>query len=171
MKRHAAFLRGVSPMNLKMADLKRALERGGFGEVRTFLSSGNAVFSVDRVSSAAKLSEKVEQAIHKELGRTFMTIVRSIDELQALIERDPFSSFRLPREAKRVVTFLREKPTVRPRLPINVDGARILAFEDDIVFSAYVPSPRGPVFMQLIEKTFGKDVTTRTWDTVRKVAR
>jgi len=30
-------------------------------------------------------------------------------------------------------------------------------------------SPRGPVFMRLIEKTFGADVTTRTWDTVRKV--
>jgi hypothetical protein len=39
------------------------------------------------------------------------------------------------------------------------------------VFSAYVPSPRGPVFMTLIEKTFGKEVTTRTWDTVRKVAK
>jgi hypothetical protein len=25
------------------------------------------------------------------------------------------------------------------------------------------------VFMTLIERTFGKDVTTRTWDTVRKV--
>jgi len=25
--------------------------------------------------------------------------------------------------------------------------------------------------MTLIEKTFGKDVTTRTWDTVKKVAR
>ena len=39
------------------------------------------------------------------------------------------------------------------------------------IFSAYVPSPRGPVFMTLIEKTFGKDVTTRTWDTVQKVVR
>jgi len=27
------------------------------------------------------------------------------------------------------------------------------------------------VFMSLIEKTFGKDVTTRTWDTVKKVAK
>jgi hypothetical protein len=39
------------------------------------------------------------------------------------------------------------------------------------VFSAYVPTPKGPVFMALIEKTLGKDVTTRTWDTVTKVAR
>jgi hypothetical protein len=38
------------------------------------------------------------------------------------------------------------------------------------VFTAYVPSPRGPVFMTLIEKTFGRNVTTRTWDTVRKGA-
>jgi uncharacterized protein (DUF1697 family) len=28
-----------------------------------------------------------------------------------------------------------------------------------------------PVFMTLIEKTFGKEGTTRTWDTVAKVAR
>ena len=37
--------------------------------------------------------------------------------------------------------------------------------------AAYVPGAKGPVFMTLIEKTFGKDVTTRTWDTVQKVAR
>jgi hypothetical protein len=38
------------------------------------------------------------------------------------------------------------------------------------VFTAYVPSDKGPVFMVLIEKAFGTDVTTRTWDTVRKCA-
>jgi uncharacterized protein (DUF1697 family) len=34
----------------------------------------------------------------------------------------------------------------------------------------YVPGDRGPVFMTLIEDAFGKDVTTRTWETVRKCA-
>lgn len=38
------------------------------------------------------------------------------------------------------------------------------------VFSAYLPGPRGPVFMRLIEKTFGREVTMRTWDTVKQVA-
>ena len=42
---------------------------------------------------------------------------------------------------------------------------------DREVLTSYVPSPKGPVFMTLIEKTFGKDVTTRTWDTLQKVAR
>jgi hypothetical protein len=38
------------------------------------------------------------------------------------------------------------------------------------VYTAYLPSSHGPVFMTLIEKTFGKNVTTRTWETVRKCA-
>ena len=38
------------------------------------------------------------------------------------------------------------------------------------IFTAYVPQPSNPVFMTLIEKTFGKDLTTRTWDTVKKCA-
>ncbi|MFL5275881.1 MAG: hypothetical protein ACJ79T_05380, partial [Myxococcales bacterium] len=59
----------------------------------------------------------------------------------------------------------------QPSLPAELDGARILAIDGRNIFSAYVSSPKGPVFMTLIEKTFGKDVTTRTWDTVRKVAK
>jgi len=38
------------------------------------------------------------------------------------------------------------------------------------IFTAYAPSPRGTVFMRLIEKTFGTNVTARTWDTVKKCA-
>jgi hypothetical protein len=47
---------------------------------------------------------------------------------------------------------------------------RILALNGREIFTAYVPGPKGPVFMPLIEKSFGKDVTTRTWDTVKKCA-
>ena len=53
-------------------------------------------------------------------------------------------------------------------LPLETDGAQIVAMNGCEVFSAYVPGPRGPVFMTLIEKTFGTDVTTRTWGTIRK---
>jgi len=47
----------------------------------------------------------------------------------------------------------------------------VLGGEGSDAFSAYVPGPRGPVFMTLIEKTFGQEVTTRTWDTIKKVTR
>ena len=38
------------------------------------------------------------------------------------------------------------------------------------VFSMYVPGPEGLVFMNLLERTLGSDITTRTLDTVKKCA-
>ena len=105
------------------------------------------------------------------LGRSFPTIVRRTDFLQRLIDADLFAQHDLPANAKRVVTFLRKPHGARLSLPIERDGATILAVEGGEVFTAYVPSSKGPVFMTLIETTFGKDLTTRTWDTVRKCAR
>jgi uncharacterized protein (DUF1697 family) len=159
-------------MNLRMPDLTRALEAAGFSDVRTLLSSGNAVFTA-RAATPAALERRAERAMEATLGRSFMTIVRPVDALRALLASDPYAPFRLPAGAKRVVTFLRERPASPPSLalPVERDGARILAIRGAEVFSAYVPGPKGPVFMTLIERTFGKVVTTRTWETVVKVAR
>jgi uncharacterized protein (DUF1697 family) len=170
MKRHAAFLRGVSPLNAKMPELKKAFEAAGFSDVKTVLASGNVVFGA-RSASTAALARKAEETMEEVLGRTFLTIIRPIEALRALLEADPYARFRLPAGAKPVVTFLRTAPRSKVSLPDPVDGARILAVEGTEVFSAYVPSPRAPAFMTLIEKTFGKEVTTRTWETVKKVAR
>jgi uncharacterized protein (DUF1697 family) len=170
MPRYAAFLRGVMPTNVKMPELKKAFEAAGFTEVRTLLSSGNVVFAAPTTSDAA-LQRKAEAAMTKKLGRTFLTIVRPIDTLRDILASDPYQKFRLPPEAKRIVTFLRERPASKLTLPPEVDGARILTVNGSHVFSAYLPTPRGPVFMTLIEKTFGSEATSRTWDTVTKVAR
>jgi len=167
MPRYVAFLRGVSPMNLRMPDLKQCLESAGFTDVKTVLASGNAVFNA-RAASEATLERKGEKAMATQLGCTFYTIVRPLDFLSELLDADPYAAYRLPANAKRVVTFLREPPKDKLSLPLELDGARILAMRGREIFTAYVPSPRGPVFMTLIEKTFGKNVTTRTWDTVRK---
>jgi uncharacterized protein (DUF1697 family) len=107
----------------------------------------------------------------RDLGRAFLTIIRPVDELREILASDPYQAFRLPPAAKRIVTFLRDPMASKLILPAEVDGARILAVDGRTIFSAYVPSPKGAVFMTLIEKTFGSELTTRTWDTVTKVAR
>ena len=168
MERYAAFLRGVSPMNAKMPELARAFEAAGFRDVRTVLSSGNVVFSAP-VTSTPALEKKAEAAMARELRTAFPAIIRRVPALRTLLDPDPYEGLRVPAGAKRVVTFLRARPRAVSDLPIELDGARILKVHGGEVFSAYVPGPRGPVFMTLIERTFGKDVTTRTWDTVRKV--
>lgn len=167
MPRYVAFLRGVSPLNCRMPDVKRCFEGAGFAEVRTLLSSGNVIFNARKAATAA-LERKVERVMAAALGRSFLTFVRPAEDLRSLIESDPYASFTLAPGSKRVLTFLRRQVEVEPPLPIERDGARILKVEGREVISAYVPGPKGPVFMALIERTFGSEVTTRTWNTVGK---
>jgi uncharacterized protein (DUF1697 family) len=169
MPRYAAFLRGVMPTNARMADLRKSFEAAGFTHVSTVLSSGNVLFDA-RAAPGASLERRAEAAMKQRLGRAFLAIVRPVDALRALVADDPYRGFGLPPHAKRIVTFLRTPADLKVPLPVEVDGARILCVRGGEALGAYVRTPRGPVFMTLIERTFGKDVTTRTWETVRKVA-
>ncbi|HEY3286368.1 MAG TPA: DUF1697 domain-containing protein [Gemmatimonadaceae bacterium] len=169
MPRYVAFLRGVMPTNCKMPALKRCFERAGFTDVKTVLASGNVVFDA-RSRSEAALARACEAAMQQDLGRVFATIVRPAPYLRELVDSDAWARAGVPAHAKRVITFLRDPLDAPPALPIERDGARIVATNGREVFSAYLPTPRGPVFMTLLEQTFGDRVTTRTVDTVRRCA-
>lgn len=170
-RKWAALLRGITPMNAKMSDLVRAFEAAGFDDVSTVTASGNVVFGA-RSSSPAALQRKAEKAMQEELGRSFLTIVRAIEGLRALLEANPWAGFRLPKGSKRVVTFLHAPTKARLKLPISRDGARILLATDTEVHTAYVPHPDGGgQFMRMIEDAYGQEITTRTWETVQKIVK
>lgn len=168
MPRYAAFLRGVMPTNAKMPELKRAFEMAGFTDVKTLLGSGNVIFD-SRSPSAASIEKKAEAAMQKHIGQAFFTIVRSIDELRDLLASDPYRGIKLAPDAKRIVTFMRKPPAKKPVLPIEGDNAQLLRLQGTVLFSAYSPTPKGPVFMAMIKKAVGEEQTTRTWQTIEKV--
>ena len=156
-------------MNAKIPELKSCFEAEGFGDVRTLLSSGNVVFNA-RSSPMALLERRAETAMQARLGRSFDTIIRSAKFLQEFVESDPFAEFDIGPTEKRVVTFLRSAAELNIKLPVERDGASILKFTGSEALAVYAPGPTGPLFMGLIERTFGKNVTTRTLETVRKCA-
>src|SRR5262245_5899048 len=121
MPRYVAFLRGVTPMNAKMVELKSCFEGAGFTDVKTVLSSGNVVFDASAKSDVA-LARDIEALLTSQIGRTFYTIVRPVSSLRKLIDSDPYGSFRLPANAKRVVTFLREPHRAKLSLPLEAEG-------------------------------------------------
>jgi uncharacterized protein (DUF1697 family) len=159
---YAAFLRGVSPMNAKSHELVRAYEKAGFDDVATVASSGNVVF---RAKGARSAIEKRAAA-----ATTFGTFIRPIAELETLLARDPWTTLRVPGEAKRLVTFLRERATP-PKLPLTHGNFTIYAVDGREVFSAYIREPGNATFMTILEKTFGKDVTSRTWDALGRIVK
>ena len=156
-------------MNARMPVLKACFEAAGFTEVRTMLSSGNVVFNA-RSSSLATLERRAEKAMQSGLDRTFDTFVRPAEYLQDFIESEPFAEFNLLPTAKRVVTFLQDQAPHVLELPITRDEASILKVIGSEVLCAYIPGPKGPTFMGLLERTLGTAITTRTLETVRKCA-
>ena len=85
MTRYVALLRGVSPMNAKMADLRACFEdQLGFTNVKTVLSSGNVIFDCSARSEKA-LATTTESALEAHLLRGFPVIVRKAAYLQQLL--------------------------------------------------------------------------------------
>ena len=157
-------------MNAKMSEVRRAFEDAGFTDVKTLLASGNVVFTANS-APAARLQAEAEAAMERRLGRSFLTFVRPVNGLRTLLESDPYKGFAPVAGTKRIATFLRDTPDKRLVLPIEEQGARILTLKGGVAFGDYVPDPKaGPFFMALLEKTFGKAQTTRTWQTLERVA-
>ena len=169
MPRFVAFLRGVMPTNAKMHELKAAFEAAQFTNVKTILGSGNVVFD-SSIQVEAEIEGKAEEAMKTILGRVFYTIVRPSSYLQTLVASDPYSSAGIPPEAKRVISFMRATQNPRVPLPLAEHQASVFLASGREVFTAYLPTDRGPVFMGLIERAFGSHVTTRTLETVAKCA-
>ncbi|MDB5238974.1 MAG: hypothetical protein JWO00_309 [Candidatus Parcubacteria bacterium] len=148
---YAAFIRGIMPTNPNHANAKlRAVFEGlGFTNVRTVITSGNILFESDSKSVAA-LESKIEKALSAELGITGAAHVRSKQDLEALIKKDPFKGKSHSRETYLIVTFMKEKP----RQTFN---------------TIKVTEGEPPKFMNDLEKKYGKTITTRTWKTIGRI--
>ncbi|HEY1428565.1 MAG TPA: DUF1697 domain-containing protein, partial [Candidatus Tumulicola sp.] len=90
--RYAAFLRAVNVAGnmLSMAALKSMLEVDlGFGGVRTYLQSGNAVFETKKRSAPA-LEKALQRELLDRLGVRTEFFVHDLGELAEVLERNPF---------------------------------------------------------------------------------
>ena len=91
MRRWAAFLRGVNVggVTLRMADLAATLRAAGFGDVRTVLASGNAVFDASGDQATVRLT--AEAALRGEFDYDAWVLVYPLDAVQAIVADFPFT--------------------------------------------------------------------------------
>src|SRR5262249_29346039 len=170
MTEYVAFLRGINVGGhgaVSMEDLKKAFEHCDFKDVKTIATSGNVAFSSPMTEVA--IVKKAQAALQKRFGRETPVHVRSRDELRKMVEADPYKGFAIPKDAKRVITFLDASAKTALKLPHHQDGASILRIKDGVAYSAYLRSPKGAVFMRVLEQAFGKAITRRTWDMITRL--
>lgn len=176
MQQYAAFVRGIMPSNPNMtgAKLRGVCEGLGFANVGSVLASGNLFFACAE-ADPPELEARIESALNRELGIPGRTIVRSLPELQMLLDSDPFPGLTHQRGTYLTATFLKgfDPPAAIPDSP---DGlTRIVGYDSAAraVLAVTDNSEPGktPDFMTLLEKACGKDLTTRTWLTVQRVVK
>jgi uncharacterized protein (DUF1697 family) len=164
--KYVAFLRGIGPSNPNMhgAKLIEAAEAAGFKKVQTLLSSGNVIFESE-IGDQAKIEAKLEKVWPAKLDFKSMTIVRSRQQLQALVKADPYKGVEHSNhKTYLLVTFFKTPAKTKPDNYYETSGVNALCSTIDSSQSGT------PDFMAKLDKRFGKDqITSRTWLTIHRV--
>lgn len=174
MTRYVAFLRGVNlgKRQTKSADLKAVFESLGFDGVKTLITSGNVVFET---SAPKGLRAKIEKALADHFGFEIGVVLRSLDELKAMIASKPFAKAPKDDIALHVLLFAEPMGT-KPKLKDVAGDFEIARIDDREIFFIVHKKPDGTFLGRSaigdVDKELPKAalVTMRNWNTIEKAA-
>lgn len=176
MTSYCAFLRGISPGTPGNDALRAAFAGLGFENVATLLASGNVLFTSGSTLSAAELEDRIQDALQRECGIGGGTLLRTADELRELSARRPFGDLAHSKETYLTATFVgpeRAFGAADVALPASpIPHVRLLGYDKTArVVLAVVDQTKAKAsnYMAWLERRFGTDITTRTWNTVTKL--
>ncbi len=134
------------------------------------LATGNAVFTTNE-RNEAKIVQRIEAALAKELGFELRVVVRTRDELEAAIRNNPLRSAE-KNPSRFLLTFLSGTPD-RERID-ELDPASFLPDEFRVVGrEIYSCHPDGigtsKLWARISSPKLGVTPTARNWNTVKKL--
>jgi uncharacterized protein (DUF1697 family) len=171
--KYAGFLRGVNVggVNLKMAEVARALTDAGFNNVRTILASGNVL--LESSAGAAAVRKKAEATLRESFGYDAWVLVYDLETVRAVVDDYPFEPE--VEGYQSYVTFVADK-AVLDELAALARGAGPDERIGPGAGVVYWQVPKGATLDSTIGKTMGKpryksSTTTRNLRTLAKVLR
>ncbi len=173
MARQIALLRGLNVgghRKVPMAELRDLMVRLGHQDVRTYVQSGNAVFTGPddpRAETARQLETELEAAF----GFAVSVMVRSRDEIADVIDANPLRSVATD-PARHLVLFL-DEPVDRDRLaglsPADYEPEAFHVRGREVFLWAPEGVSNSRLAKDLSEKRLGATATARNWRTVEKL--
>ncbi|HEX8840067.1 MAG TPA: DUF1697 domain-containing protein [Sphingomicrobium sp.] len=165
MTNYVALLRGVNLVGkstLRMADLKAIAGELGLGAARTFIASGNLLFTSDE--SEERLRGMLEERLRRHMQKDVRILLRTAHEMKQAAAANPFTDA----EGSNVQVFFLDEPppidlldTVR-----NQEDERIVAGVRE-VYVAYGEKGIGRSRLRIPAAEAG---TARNMNTVEKLA-
>jgi uncharacterized protein (DUF1697 family) len=169
VQRQIVLLRGINigaRNRIAMAQLRKVLTDAGFGDVRTYVQSGNVVLSSD--ASPERLARKCERLIAQHLGLEIEVVARTRDELAEVVRLNPLGKVVVNPKLYQV-SFLAAEPDseLADKLAAAkaeaeqfvVNGREIYAWHPDGV-------ARSRLWTTLAGRGLGVTATARNWTTV-----
>lgn len=172
MTKYVALLRGINlgKRQIKMAELKIVFEDLDLSEVTTLLASGNVVFEAGKTKPET-LRSIIETAIEDQFGFDVPVILRSDGEIAALVASDPFKGVKVSPKTRLYITFLATPSKSKLKTPYKDGDFTIREVTKGHVVSVLGLGTASPDVMDFLGREFGKDITTRNWNTVLKIAK
>ena len=165
--RWIALLRAVNlgPRNkVPMAELRRIVEEAGAEDVRTWIQSGNVVFSQSKPDAV-----KLEAAIEQELGVRTVIVLRSAAQMKKLAGSHPFGRD----TSNSHVAFFVEKPraaALRQVAELDLGDNKFELIGSDVALYYPTGVQGATLTTAKLEKILGIQGTARNWRTVEKLA-
>ncbi len=174
MKTFIALLRAVNVSGyniIRMEKLRQIFESAGFKNVRTYIQSGNIIFD-SSVQKPEKLRSKIENLLLENIGKEIITIIKSKDDWNSLIENNPFAEAELGKNLKLYITFLAEKPAQQlidliPSFNSNIEKYHLT---DNNLYCLISKNIGKPIYSTgFVEKKLKVPATSRDWNTILKI--
>jgi uncharacterized protein (DUF1697 family) len=175
MLKYVAFLRGINVTGhktIKMDNLRKVFLDNDYSNVKTILASGNVIFDTKEVNENT-ICQKIGKMLEDSFGHKISVIVRTIEDLQKLAQQNPFQKIKVTPQTRIYVTFLPGVSKSESKIPYESPDKnfRIISATNREVLSVLtlVPNTRTIDLMGMLEKEYGKNITTRNWNTIMKI--
>lgn len=174
LETYVGLLRGINVgghNELPMKELAAMFRKAGCADVRTYIQSGNVVFTAEP-GLAASIAERIAVQIFKVFGYRTPVILRSALQLREVIAKNPFLKAKVP-EAFLHVMLLADQP--RAHLIAALDPERSPGDCFQVLGKdVYLHLPNGVARSKLTNAYFDSKLKTigtqRNWRTVCKLA-
>lgn len=170
---YIALLRGINVggnRKVEMPRLKTLFESLGHTDVKTYINSGNVIFSSAEKDQTI-LCAQIEEAIESEFSFTVPTIIKSANQLKAIAEAIPKEA-QNNHEMECDILFLWDEvdsPGVLKDLDPREGADEVKYVPGAIIWSVSKEEINKSKLLRIVGTPFYKRVTIRNCNTVRKL--
>ena len=171
--RYVALLRGINVGGrgkVPMAELREACAGLGWGDVATYIQSGNVVF--DSAKQAKALEAELEALLSERFGVDTAAIVRSAGQWPAYVKDNPFPEVAEAEPNRLMLCLSKAKPKPESAEALQArakDGERVRLVGDALWVHYPGGSGTSKLSPSLFDRLVGSPVTARNWRTVLKL--